>query len=78
MGASKAKATISKGALSKARYLPQRLNTVQNLIFSALCLLKDGDAEDIKMARASLKESYEYLRMILLDVEDVIRELESS
>jgi hypothetical protein len=39
-------------------------------------LLKDGDAEDVRIARISLKESHEYLRMIITDIEEILRELE--
>jgi hypothetical protein len=74
----KAKAKAMSEAIEKLRYLPQRLNTIQNLIFSALCLLKDGDAEDVRIARISLKESHEYLRMVITDIEEILKKLESS
>jgi hypothetical protein len=65
---------ISGETLSKVRYLPQRLNTVQNLWIPVLCSLKEND---IDAALLALRESYEYLKHIIKDVEDVIRELET-
>jgi hypothetical protein len=67
--------TVSKEVMSKVRYLPQRLNTVQNVLISTLCLIKEGDTEG---ALATLRESHEYLKTIIRDVEEVLRELERS
>ena len=58
---------------SKVRYLPQRLNTVQNIMIPVLCSLKEND---IDAALLALKESYEYLKTIINDVEDVVKTLE--
>jgi len=73
--AKKAVSTVSKEVLSKVRYLPQRLNTAQNSIISALCSLKDND---IDAALLALRESYEYLKIIVNDIEDVVKTLEGG
>jgi hypothetical protein len=66
---------VSKDVMSKVKYLPQRLNTVQNIMISILCMLERGDAEG---AIAPLRESHDYLKMIIKDVEDLLRELEGK
>jgi hypothetical protein len=58
---------------SKVRYLPQRLNTVQNILIPVLCSLKESDIDGALIA---LRESYEYLKLIIKDVEDVVKTLE--